>query len=164
MRKLFVIVVLFLATTMEIGASTDPNFDPNVAMKDRYSIVENIAYTEYNVELTFYTDTYSCNGRWDKLTASGATLNPLTLAVPRQKNSNKPIFPFGTKVEIEGLGTRTVQDTGSRNYIKIKSDGTIILDVFVPRLAGESDAQYLKRVRNMGRVKSTAKFYGTITN
>lgn len=163
MRKLFVIVVLFLLNTMEVGACTDPNFDPNIAMKERYSIVENISYTEYNVELTFYTDTYSCNGRFDKLTASGALLNPSTIAVPRQSSNNRPIFPFGTKVEIEGIGTRYVQDTGSRNYIKIKSDGTIILDVFVPRIAGESDSQYLKRVRNMGRVKSVAKFYGTIT-
>lgn len=116
-------------------------------------------YEEIECELTFYTDLYSCNGSDDKLTASGAILNSKTVAVPRKKGSTKPVFPFGTNIVIEGIGERIVEDTGNPNYLKIKEDGTYILDVYVPRNKGEKDKAYKKRILEMGRVTTTAKVY-----
>ena len=139
--------------------------DYNEIMKERYTEVvhkaenDTINYKKIKCELTFYTDTASCNGSSSCLTASGEYLNTKTIAVPRQENSTKPIYPFGTKVEIEGYGEKLVQDTGNPNYLKIKNDGTVIIDVFIPRNSGESDGQYLQRVRSMGRVQTTAKVY-----
>lgn len=161
MKKLACILLasLLLLPTSSYANTDDPNFDPNIAMRDRYAIEENPNYYEFDVELTFYTDTYEENGRHDKLTASGVKLNTKTVAVPRQKDSNKPIIPYGTEIEIDGYGTKLVQDTGSRKYIKIKSDGTVILDVFIPRKSGETKSQYLTRVNNLGRVKSKARVY-----
>ena len=116
-------------------------------------------YEEIQCELTFYTDLYSCNGSDNKLTASGTILNSKTVAVPRKKGSTKPVFQFGTKIVIEGIGERIVEDTGNPKYLKIKEDGTYILDVYVPRNKGESDNAYKKRVLGMGRVTTTAKVY-----
>ena len=139
--------------------------DLNEMAKERYTKIihkeENdiINYKEINCELTFYTSLASCNGDSSCLTASGEYLNSKTIAVPRQNDSTKPIYPFGTKVEIEGYGEKLVQDTGNPSYLKIKDDGTVIIDVFIPRINGESDNQYLQRVSDMGRVQTTAKVY-----
>lgn len=116
-------------------------------------------YIEIRCELTFYTSLASCCGDSDCLTASGVEVNPLTLAVPRKDNSKKPVFPFGTKVVIDGYGEKIVQDTGNPKYLKIKEDGTYIFDVYVPREQSESDEQYRQRVLEMGRVESKAKVY-----
>ena len=160
MRKLATILAfLFLIPMMTYANTDDPNFDPNIAMADRYSIEENKNYYEFDVELTYYTDLYVCNGRYDKLTASGVKLNPSTVAVPRKVGSKKPLIPFGTEIEIDGIGTRISQDTGSPKYIKVKEDGTMILDVFMPRLNGESDKQYKARIMKLGRTKSKARIY-----
>lgn len=122
-------------------------------------VVEEVTYKEINCELTFYTDLASCNGDDLALTASMVKLNPMTVAVPRKQGSKKPVFPFGTKIYIEGIGERIVEDTGNPNYLKVKSDGTYILDVYVPRNKGEKDAAYKKRILAMGRVATTAKVY-----
>lgn len=122
-------------------------------------IIEEKNYIEIKCELTFYTDLASCNGDNSKLTASGAKLNNKTLAVPRKKDSTKPVFPFGTKVEIDGYGERTVEDTGNPKYLKQKSDGTYIFDVFMARNKGETDKQYKARIMSYGRVQTTAKVY-----
>lgn len=122
-------------------------------------VVEEPYYKEISCELTFYTDLESCNGSNNKLTASGVKLNPMTVAVPRKKDSKQTVFPFGTKIYIDGIGDRIVEDTGNPKYLKIKSDGTYILDVYVPRNKGEDDNTYHRRVLNMGRVTTTAKVY-----
>ena len=65
-------------------------------------------------------------------TASGKIVEEgVTLAMPKQ-------FPFGTEVYLvdsEGnfsfLGI--CQDRGSSKYIKVKEDGTLVIDVYVPR-------------------------------
>ena len=122
-------------------------------------VAEEPYYKEIQCELTYYTSLASCNGDSLGLTASGVELNNMTIAVPRKQDSTKPVFPFGTKIVIEGLGERIVQDTGNPKYLKIKSDGTYILDVYVPRNKGESDSAYRKRVLALGRVVTTAKVY-----
>ena len=138
-------------------------------MKERYTQVihkpENDTikpkenYKTINVECTFYTSLSVCNGDSNCLTASGEYLNSKTIAVPRQDGSTNPIYPFGTKVEIKGYGEKLVQDTGNPKYLKIKDDGTVIVDIFIPKESNESNSQYLQRVRNMGRVQTTAKVY-----
>lgn len=160
MRKLVIILAfLFLMPMMTYANTDDPNFDPNIAMADRYSIEELPQYVEFDVELTYYTSLPVCNGEWAGVTASGVLLNPMTVAVPRPPDSNKPMIPYGTEMEIDGLGKRIAQDTGSRKYIKVKADGTMILDVFVPRNKGESDYTYKKRIMSMGRTKTKARIY-----
>jgi len=160
MRKLVLVLAFFFLLPMMTYANTDdPNFDPNIAMADRYGIEENPNYYEFDVEMTYYTSLPVCNGEWAGQTASGVPLNPMTVAVPRETDSNKPIIPYGTEIEIEGLGTRIAQDTGSRQYIRVKSDGTVILDVYVPRIYGESDYEYKRRINSMGRTRSKARIY-----
>lgn len=158
LHKISMLGVLLLATSYNVQA-----VDTNAMMQERWSIEseqdKEDEYVEINVELTFYTELASCNGNDSKLTASGEKLNSSTIAVPRKKNSTKPVFPFGTKVDIEGYGERVVMDTGNPKYLKVKSDGTYIIDVFMPRLKGESDKEYRKRISDMGRVESTAKVY-----
>ncbi len=62
-------------------------------------------------------------------TASGAMVKEgLTLAMPRS-------FPFGTKVYLLDDSGKTTflgvcQDRGSKKYIKIKEDGTLVIDVY----------------------------------
>ena len=54
----------------------------------------------------------TCNGKWSKYnrTADGhIPTQGVTIAAPRS-------IPFGTKVKIEGLGTRVVQDRLSKKY------------------------------------------------
>lgn len=121
--------------------------------------LEEVKYKEINCELTFYTSLSSCNGDDSMLTASSVKLNPMTVAVPRKQGSKKPVFPFGTKIYIEGIGERIVEDTGNPNYLKVKDDGTYILDVYVPRNKGEDDKTYHRRVLALGRVNTTAKVY-----
>lgn len=55
---------------------------------------------------------YICNGKWAKYnkTANGMTpTQGVTCAAPRS-------IPFGTKLYIEGVGTRTVQDRLAKKY------------------------------------------------
>ena len=146
----------------EIDTHSETAEEVNDMYVERISIEENVEeedYIEIKCELTFYTYLPQCCGKGDGITASGKTVNSYTVAVPRKVNSTNPVFPFGTKIYIEGYGDKIVQDTGNPKYLKIKSDGTYILDVFIPRNSGESDNQYLTRVNNMGRVPSTAKVY-----
>lgn len=130
----------------------------SIQQENVVEVIEEL-YEEIKCELTFYTDLYSCNGSDNKLTASGTILNSKTVAVPRKKGSTKPVFQFGTKIVIEGIGERIVEDTGNPKYLKIKEDGTYILDVYVPRNKWEKDKAYKKRVLEMGRVTTTAKVY-----
>ena len=43
-----------------------------------------------------------------------------------------------------------VEDRGSSKYIKVNNDGSIRLDVYLPRINGETDAQYNKRIQSQG--------------
>lgn len=163
--KRIVLAMLMLvtwATLVQSVSANDYRTDQEVNQMciDRYEIEEpQEEYLEIKVECTFYTSLAGCNGDSSCLTASGEKLNDMTIAIPRKVGSTKPIYPFGTKIYIEGIGERIVQDTGNPNYLKIKDDGTIIIDVFVPRNSGESDCEYKQRVLDKGRFSTTAKVY-----
>ena len=57
-------------------------------------------------EVTAYCGGRCCNGKWAGQTASGATpCEGRTCAA-----SNK--YPFGTRIQLDGIGTFTVEDRG----------------------------------------------------
>ena len=91
-------------------------------------------YIEFT--LTFYT-TVECGGN---ISCEGKKLTQMVVA--------NNVRPLGQKIELEGFGTLEVRDRGGNNF-SVSSR----LDVFLPRLQGESDYQYQKRARDLGRVK-----------
>lgn len=69
--------------------------------------IETPSYEEILVEVSFYTVDYRCTPNLDGITASGTYVQEgRTIALPQG-------IPFGTQIEIEGLGTFTNEDTGS---------------------------------------------------
>lgn len=75
------------------------------------------------VEVTAYCPCAKCCGRTGQRTASGAWPRAgVTIGVPR---TGPLAFPFGTRVRIEGLGERVVQDRMAARF-------TNRLDLFVP--------------------------------
>ncbi len=95
-------------------------------------------YIKYTFELSFYSD-LNCENGFGNITATGKTLEDGMIA--------NNFLDFGTKVYIEGLGLKTVEDRGSKKYFNTINK----IDVFVPRNYGESDREYYKRVNNLGR-------------
>ena len=104
--------------------------------------------------LTYYGSTVNECGNSLGITASGKKVQSGMVASP-------PSLEFGTQIEINGT-IYTVEDRGSSDKIKENDDGSIRLDVFIPRLEGENDNQYEKRVNNMGvqRIEGTILRYG----
>lgn len=103
--------------------------------------------TRVALTLSHYSDLAEENGGYAGLDAMGNKLVWGTLA------SNN--FKKGTKIYIEHYEhTFTVSDVGSSKYLKKLSDGSIKVDVFVPRKSGESTKAYKQRVMNLGIVKT----------
>lgn len=92
--------------------------------------------------LTYYGSTVNECGNDLGITASGKKVQSGMVAAP-------PCLSFGTQVQI-GDTIYTVEDRGHPDFIKQNDDGSIRLDVFVPRLDGESTTHYENRVNNMG--------------
>lgn len=69
---------------------------------------ENLVYIG-TYRITGYDICYSCCGKVDGITASG------TKATPGRTIAMKG-YPYGTKVYIENIGYRTVEDTGGFSY------------------------------------------------
>lgn len=92
--------------------------------------------TNMTFKLTFYTDLPEDNGGWT-ITATG---DKLTYGVVANN-----VFPFYTKIYLEGYGTMTVKDRGGSNF-----NTRSRLDVFIPRKSGESNTTYRNRVYSMG--------------
>ena len=91
-------------------------------------------YMEFT--LTFYT-TIECGG---DISCEGKRLTQMVIA--------NNVRPLGQKIELEGYGTLEVRDRGSKIFNR-----DTVLDIFLPRLNGESDYQYQKRARDLGRIK-----------
>ena len=103
--------------------------------------------TKVALTLSHYTDSAEENGGYAGLDAMGQKLKWGTLA------SNN--FKKGTKIYIEQYEhVFTVSDVGSSKYLKKLSDGSIKVDVFVPRRDGESRTDYRQRVLNLGIIKT----------
>lgn len=147
--KVIVALVMYwfivCALSMNVKAAT-----VNDAMKERYQIQETW-YEEIEVEITYYTDLYIENGTQGK-DALGNKLVTGIIASDRRLPKGK------AKYIINGM-TYTNNDVGNSNYIKIQNNGIHTIDMFMPRKAGENDKQYYRRVNNMGRTRTIAKFY-----
>ncbi len=116
------------------------------AVRERYEIQNK---TPINIELTFYTGLVCENTIHGAVDAIGNDLKYGTVAIPRD-------FELGTQFEIDGYnGTFNGTDRGSIYHIRVKDDGTIRLDMFIPRNDGESDDAWWERVNAMGRIHTT---------
>lgn len=104
--------------------------------------------------LTYYGSTVNECGNDLGITASGKKVQSGMVASP-------PCLSFGTQIQI-GDNVYVVEDRGHPDFIKQNNDGSIRLDVYIPRLSGESTAQYEKRVNDMGvkRVQGVILRYG----
>lgn len=95
-------------------------------------------------ELTFYSGLVCENSKYGAVTHKGLKLFDGVVA--------NNVLPYATKIKLKGFGTVQVLDIGGGNFNSSRR-----LDVYVPRLEGESDDRYYNRVQNMGRVKVQGK-------
>lgn len=128
---------------------------------------EQTTYESIKVVVSYYTSLAGENGGYAGLNAIGGELSETSIAIPRP-NSNS-LIQYGTVIEFDDLGeaymedyngnhlTRVADDTGNPNHIYIKGDGTYRVDVFCPRLKGESDSEYKQRVLKYGKHRTTAR-------
>ncbi|EMJ6828847.1 hypothetical protein M3F36_016680 [Clostridioides difficile] len=89
-------------------------------------------------EVSYYTSLNCENSEYGAITATGEKLQYGFVANNHLK--------FGTKILVDG-NLKVVKDRGSNKYF----GNSNAIDVFVPKLEGESDYKYYKRVNNMGR-------------
>ena len=122
---------------LEEVEESDPIVDKVNELRD-ITGVDLIGYSKITFEVSFYSD-LNCENGFGNITATGKTLGDGMIA--------NNFLEFGTKVYIEGLGLKTVEDRGSKKYFNAIDK----VDVFVPRINGESDSEYYKRVNNLGR-------------
>lgn len=80
------------------------------------------AYAE-TWKITAYDACKKCCGKTDGITASGKKAKPGYVACNW--------LPFGTKVEIEGMGTYLVQDRGAKSLFGSKANHIKHLDVYM---------------------------------
>ena len=91
-------------------------------------------YIEFT--LTFYTSV-ECGGN---ISCEGKRLTQMVIA--------NNVRPLGQKIELEGYGTLEVRDRGSKIFNR-----DTVLDIYLPRLKGESNKHYQQRARDLGRIK-----------
>lgn len=115
------------------------------AIKQQYGL-QYRGYQKITFELSFYSD-LNCENGYGNLTASGKRLQAGMIA--------NNFLPFGTKIYLDGHGMKTVEDRGSERYFYNVSK----IDVLVPRMYGESEGAYLRRVNNMGRQRVTGYLF-----
>ena len=105
--------------------------------QEQIKAIEKQKESEYiEFTLTFYTSV-ECGGN---ISCEGKRLTQMIVA--------NNVRPLGQKIELEGYGTLEVRDRGGDNFFN-----PFRLDVFLPRLQGESNKQYQKRARDLGRIK-----------
>lgn len=117
-------------------------------------------FRSIGVRVTFYTGLARENGGYEEKNALGYSLKIGSLAAPKD-------IPFGTVFIIEGLP----KDVGTDIFIVDDRGGaitrmnanTIKVDVYVRRKPNESDADYFKRVNNLGVIHTTAKYKLPVT-
>jgi 3D (Asp-Asp-Asp) domain-containing protein len=62
------------------------------------------------------------------------------------------VISYGTYIKLQGWGAVQVLDSGGSHF-----DSPNRLDIYVPRIEGESDNQYYKRVQKLGKIKIQGK-------
>lgn len=86
-------------------------------------------------EITYYDSCYECCGKINGITASGAKVQEgVTVA------ADTSVIPMGSKIYIEGIGWRTVQDRGGA----VKGNK---LDIYIP--SHDSPMPYNKQKLNV---------------
>ena len=117
----------------------------NFVDNDDSEIVSSISRNqiEKNAIITYYAELPNEFGG-GSVTASGKQVQDGFIAAPNE-------YEFGTEIVFDGK-TYTVEDRGG--YINTLEDGTLRLNIFVPRLDGESDIDYNNRVLQMGVVET----------
>jgi 3D (Asp-Asp-Asp) domain-containing protein len=102
--------------------------------------------TDYDTtfELTFYSGLVCENSKYGAVTCKGVKLFDGVVA--------NNVLPYKTKIKLSGWGVVEVLDVGGESF-----DSPYRLDVYVPRIKGESDNKYYNRVQNMGRIKVKGK-------
>lgn len=90
-------------------------------------------------EITYYTSLEGEDPNIEAPTSSGV--------MPQYGMVANNVLPYDTIIELEGMGTFVVKDHGGDEFDSINR-----LDIFIPRLAGEKDDAYNKRILNMGRI------------
>lgn len=113
--------------------------------------VGEIKTTPIDIECSFYTNLFEENGTHGK-DAFGNDLVFGTVAIPYE-------LDLGANLEIDLYPNTTFigNDRGSRKHIRVTENDTYRIDIFIPRIYGESDYTYLNRVNNMGKVKTTGR-------
>jgi 3D (Asp-Asp-Asp) domain-containing protein len=107
-------------------------------------IKEEPKFREVNAVVTFYCACKLCCGENARgITASGKLVSRGMVAAPYG-------VPFGTKIEMDGLGKYIVEDRGNPRYIKWIDNNTIRIDIYV-----EDHQEAL----NLGVVKTTCKIF-----
>ncbi|MGL5330693.1 MAG: hypothetical protein ACRDD7_15605 [Peptostreptococcaceae bacterium] len=153
LRKCAAMLLLLATSCTQVLAQPLTQTEVNMRTSDKWAIEEIKNYIEVDVEITFYTSLICENTSYGAVDAQSNPLKWGTIAMPRD-------YKLGTKVEFDGIeGTFYGTDRGSKKHIRIKDDGTVRIDMFIPRKYGESDSVYFKRVNNYGRYKTTAKIY-----
>jgi 3D (Asp-Asp-Asp) domain-containing protein len=104
-----------------------------------------IKVQEVNIVATAYCNDYYCTGdRQERgITASGRRTSIGIVATP----SN---IPFGSKVEINGLGMYDVADRGNPQVVKWLDSNTLIVDIWM---------ENHKKALDFGRQKFTGRIY-----
>lgn len=113
-----------------------------------------IRYVKSNIQITFYTNTAAETDSSPNIVASNKQIRPGMVAMNG--------VPFGTRVHIPSFGKHIAGLGGINNFVvedrmapHEASKATHRVDFYVPRLQGESDYQYLKRVNSYGRYTVT---------
>lgn len=126
-------------------AYTPPSKKQTVTLKTNRTISRG-SLVEYDTtfELTFYSGLVCENSKYGAVTHKGLKLFDGVVA--------NNVLPYKTKIKLKGWGTVQVLDVGGDSFNSSRR-----LDVYVPRLEGESDDTYYNRVQKMGRVKVKGK-------
>jgi 3D (Asp-Asp-Asp) domain-containing protein len=115
MNKLLCVAIatILLSITMVIPTDSSTVAEPISVTETTTEFIETTTEPQPQtetmlVEATAYCSCVKCCGKSDGITASGVkAVEGITIAADIRK------LPMGTKVYIEGLGERIVQDTGS---------------------------------------------------
>lgn len=131
---------------------------------------ENKDYVTIDIIVSYYTSVEEENGNGlEGRNAIGGYLSNTSIAIPRVTENS--IVKYGSVIEFEDLGEaymkdyngkylkRIADDCGSPKHIRIREDGVYRMDIYCQRLPNESRSQYIKRVNNYGKYKTTAKVY-----
>ena len=126
-----------------IDKQTNKQIEENKQKSTKEQKPEDSKGKVYTFKISYYTSLESCCGKSDAITASGKVASYGMVALPNN-------ISFGSTVTLHNENHRTFTCEDRGGAIKQIDDNTLKMDIFIPRNVGESDNQYLKRVRDYG--------------